>query len=450
VDGTEETVSVELEREDRIDVTARELMEADAGEGAYGAVDLDRRSSMISRAVALAKDGAEEQTGSGRAPKWIAAIAAAGLAAAAAVAIILGVGHESSEAAGAPSKDRGVSPEEMPTALGHFTRARGGITADGDPVHASDALLAGQEIVVREAGTLVEIGRGIQLAPTAGSSFSVARGGAGLLVVSLRRGAVWSAVDPKKKSANLSVETPRGVVNVKGTVFGVEVDEDEATVKVLRGTVAVDEKDGDLRLVIAGQMLTMGATRIEAMGERAEVEARGVLAEAGIAPSALAPSAATSESPYDTTHAKGGDEAQAGSGVSSPGKEGPVPSVNALLARIRALRVDEDWGGVESAYADLIRFHFNTDDARAAMVALGTIRLEKLDDPAGALGSFSSYLATGATALEPEALYGKACTLGKLGDLDGQRDALRSFVSRFPSSPQVPAARKSLASLAVE
>jgi TolA-binding protein len=84
------------------------------------------------------------------------------------------------------------------------------------------------------------------------------------------------------------------------------------------------------------------------------------------------------------------------------------------------------------------------------MVALGTLQLEKLDDPSAALGSFESYLSTGSTNLAPEALFGKSRALRALGDVKKEKQALTVFINRYPQSPYAKKVSRRLAALGSE
>ena len=89
---------------------------------------------------------------------------------------------------------------------------------------------------------------------------------------------------------------------------------------------------------------------------------------------------------------------------------------------------------MSTTYRLLLRDHRGSSQASLAMVSLGNLLIEKLDDPEGALHWFETYLQSDTGALEPEALFGKAKALRRLGDRHAELATLKEIVKRYPQS----------------
>ena len=82
-------------------------------------------------------------------------------------------------------------------------------------------------------------------------------------------------------------------------------------------------------------------------------------------------------------------------------------------------------------------------DARAGLAAfeLARLRLHSLGDAAGALEAFDFALQRGKGFFAEDAEAGRVEALSRLGNMQACRDARRSFLRRFPKSPQRPRVR---------
>ncbi|MBI5486528.1 MAG: FecR domain-containing protein [Deltaproteobacteria bacterium] len=125
-----------------------------------------------------------------------------------------------------------------------------------------------------------------------------------------------------------------------------------------------------------------------------------------------------------------------------------APTAPELLAEARRRREAGDWAGAAAAYEDLATRFPDSGEARATLVPLGQLRLERLDDATGALRAFDEYLAKSpAGALGEEALWGRIQALRRLARPVDEATALREFAAGHPASLRIGEARRRLAEL---
>jgi TolA-binding protein len=106
-----------------------------------------------------------------------------------------------------------------------------------------------------------------------------------------------------------------------------------------------------------------------------------------------------------------------------------------MLAEAQALRASREWAAAAAAYERLIASYPASGEARTSLISLGELRLARLGMPAGALDSYSRYLAGSPKgALAEEALYGKARALRALDRRRDEIAALRAFLASYPNA----------------
>jgi hypothetical protein len=145
--------------------------------------------------------------------------------------------------------------------------------------------------------------------------------------------------------------------------------------------------------------------------------------------------------------------------------DAPKPAIAAPARRARAISADAESPGELFARANAARRAGKTREATrlyrqlqrefpgsseelVSRVTLGRWMLDRLDDPAGALARFDSYLANPVhTALREEALIGRALALGRLGRETEERGAWTAFLAAFPGSVYAERARGRLETL---
>jgi tetratricopeptide (TPR) repeat protein len=104
-----------------------------------------------------------------------------------------------------------------------------------------------------------------------------------------------------------------------------------------------------------------------------------------------------------------------------------------LLLRARDQRTRGRFADARDSYERLLASYPDTEEGRAALVSLGQMNLVELRNPEAALRLFDRYAGLGGVLLE-EALLGRVRALGRLGRRDAERDAIDTFLARFPES----------------
>jgi tetratricopeptide (TPR) repeat protein len=123
-----------------------------------------------------------------------------------------------------------------------------------------------------------------------------------------------------------------------------------------------------------------------------------------------------------------------------PRKSAPADD---LLQEANRLRGERKWAEAARVYGEVARSRDRR--AYAAKVALASLRLEHLGDPAGALALFQAALTEAPRGpLAEEALWGIAASYRVLGDTEHEREALLRFVTLHPDSASVSAAQTRL------
>jgi hypothetical protein len=131
-----------------------------------------------------------------------------------------------------------------------------------------------------------------------------------------------------------------------------------------------------------------------------------------------------------------------------PRQAAPTETPAELFARANAARRDGRTREAARLYRELQRAHPGTSEELVSRVTLGRWMLDRLNDPAGALVRFDSYLANPVhTALREEALIGRALALGRLGREREERSAWTAFLAAFPGSVYAERARGRLEAL---
>ncbi len=370
----------------------------------------------------------------------VAAIAV--IAAAAAAVVVLWLGPSSrTHVDGALSR---VSPaEEVHVSVASVSRAA---TVEGVQAVSGMAVRPGQRVEVQEGRLCLVYSRGVTACAAAGSTLRPANGARSLRLV-LEKGAVVCRVDAPLVGTEFSVETPRGRVTAKGTMFAVELHETTAfAVRLHRGTVEVESPSGARRTLRAPAAVVVdGAFRdAPSIGEGWEGDLR--LLESG------EPPARTDASPRDVQSAELGASEGMRKAPSKPGSEQRVIvspeadprtarlSASDLLARAGRLRASRRFGEAGAAYEALLREYPGSVAARAALVSLAELQLSRLGQPARALRSFETYLSQGGP-LRQEARYGRIRALRRLGRAADARAATELFLRDYPGSPQAEALR---------
>jgi tetratricopeptide (TPR) repeat protein len=429
-----------------------------------------------------------------------------GIIAAAAVLLLCVVGVLLSQQAG---DRRGAQPEPHPVAASDFTAelllASGEITASGSVFQVRDQLPVGERLLVRDGEVAMGLPTGITVLGAAGTELVLGRLDDEAIRIDLERGDLLISATPGRSGPGFSIATGSGEVFVTGTVFSVVRTARAVDVSVYRGSVRIEEPGRKPRALAAGRTMALGAGEARPVDPPAEqaalLRARALdLLERGagisVRVSSVPPGAAVmiDGSPIGATpvgaavrpgHRKleisldghapvserieiGGEGAisrvfelkpipvasavETGSEPAEKARpvrpEPPVISARELLKIAQALRANRDWQGAVGAYSRLVESYPSSPEARSARVSMGSIQLDHLGRPQDAIRNFDAYLNQAPRGpLAPEAAYGRARSLRKLGRQHEERAALESFLERYPTAVQAGAVVRRLAEI---
>ncbi|MCU0663804.1 MAG: FecR domain-containing protein [Myxococcota bacterium] len=146
------------------------------------------------------------------------------------------VSHKAPAAQSAESSSTSLPDLSVP----RFLVLSGDVRIEGRPAAVGGALKNGQRIETQGGSAVVAMSDGIFVDLRPSTRLSIDRPMSDAIEIVLEAGAVLSSVDPSRKAPMLSVVTPHGRVTVTGTIFGVEVGDDDSFVRVARGKVEID------------------------------------------------------------------------------------------------------------------------------------------------------------------------------------------------------------------
>lgn len=122
-------------------------------------------------------------------------------------------------------------------------------------------------------------------------------------------------------------------------------------------------------------------------------------------------------------------------------------SVEALVLDARSRLAAGDYAEAARRYRTLRATHPRSPEARAALVSLGQLYLQRLGRPREALRKFTRYLAGGRGPLSEEARWGRAQALRRLGDRRGEAAAIEAYLEHHGGSARAGTLRARLATL---
>ncbi|MDD5307681.1 MAG: FecR domain-containing protein [Deltaproteobacteria bacterium] len=416
--------------------------------------DLARRrllDGVLARAASATSGGAEDRRRARIRGAGLAVALAASLAAIVATAIVTGRTPPSPPTS--PPKaalaSRAVAVK-APSA--RVLLSSGSPTREGAPLSLGDRLAAGDTLTAADGRLALGIDPGICLLAEPGSRLRLGRLDTGAVEVLLEDGEVLASVDPGRRGPRFSVATPAGRVTVRGTVFAVSRDASGDRVEVFRGEVAVDDGAGEARAVGERSAAVLGRPGTSpVLAERA----RGAL-DLALALDILFSGGEATIPVASIPHMRLTPEAPA-AGVAAAGpsrpaavREAHVPDAASLLQAAQSRRAAQDWKGTAEAYETLIATHGASPEARVALVSLGSVLLEHLQRPQSALDRFGQYLAGSPRgSLAPEAAWGSARALARLGRSVDEERMLHRILTDYPDSLQAEKARARLEAMSV-
>ncbi len=405
-----------------------------------------------------------------------------------------------------------LTPAPQPKAqLGsQFVLLFGDVTVGTQPAVIGDSLMPGDRIETSDGRAIVHLPNKIAMSLGPKTHLKLEKGENSAMEVVLDKGQIHVSVTPLSKRPPFYVVTHKGRVKVTGTVFSVDADNQAVEVRVLKGEVEISDRKGRQRRLGTGSGTSLGSPKMWTLSKEEEAPLREnirafellgskdstkveiqsnpagatvvvdsvllgqtplhVAIRPGYREFALAinnqqsvreliglNSGAHLSRVFNlaktTTKTDGDDnDAQSAPGKGSLGgkasKTTTGPFARKLLSKAQERRAVRDWSGAAREYQTLILRYPNSAEARASLISLGQIQLEKLGHPNLALRQFDDYLfSIKKGPLAREALLGKARALKALGQREAEKKALRLFLERYPLAIQAAEVRQRLTAL---
>lgn len=429
-----------------------------------------------------------------RARPLFAAVASAGLVAAAAIVAVVtrpstespAVGHGGASAA---SSGRTATPQHAPVPMAaRLAFVTGETWVDQHAGVAGETLAIGSVISVSSGQACALVPPGVSVCLDEGSKLSIKQLETIQRRFRLHSGHVVAHLDPQPPGGSFGFETPAGSVVAKGTVFSLQTDGSNVMLRVHEGTVLNSRGSETSAFAAPSAALLSSARPSHPMDEVGSADGRLIdlakyfndasqamltVAAAGGSSVLLGDfslgmtplSALVRPGDYRMEVSRPGLASiierltfepgsriarmyEAGAEPTTSGKEASkrersvrASSAAALLEQARALRSGRKYKQASSVYQRLLREYPGSAEARVALVLLGELQLSQLGDAVGALRSFDAYL-RGGGGLSQEARYGRIRALRQLGKVDEARAASDAFLRAYPTSVQASTLRK--------
>lgn len=297
----------------------------------------------------------------------------------------------------------------------------------GDEVARLGESLSSEQTVKTSSGqTAVTLPSGIGVGLFENTAAQVFWDGKTRYRISLLQGMALFSVDPSQARDGFFVDTPVGTVHVKGTLFTVVVSKEAGVfVQLHRGQIAF-EKPGRSPTRIASKRLV----RLDSLKKRPPSKLKRQVLGQLHALRCMDDEAVFSElSHFDCLQEQPFRKKTTASVSRRPHASGL--SLKALMRRARNHKSDGNWRGAAASYKTVIKRFPKSNEAMTARVALAQIQLRRLNKPEAALSQFSKYLVYHGP-LAQEALFGKAEAYRMMGRRQQERQALSSYLAKYP------------------
>jgi hypothetical protein len=321
------------------------------------------------------------------------------------------------------------------------------VVLDGDvrfsalPANVGDQIVLGSGIETGRGRAVFSLPRGIALSLSDNTRIRIVDRGDPDPEVNLLTGEIIVAVEPRQDRSIFAVVTNQGRIEVTGTTFMVSSNEAAVQVRMFQGEVEIRvPQDVKPRRLTQGRAASLGQSPHSWALSEADLESVRTrieeLTQLGLVANAIAfePDATSPDGPKKDNRA-----------TPRPQQK---PSLKELKNRIQQERGQHSWRAAAQTYQTLIKHHPGSDQAKTAIVSLGQLQLEKLNQPEAALKGFERYLSTaGPKPLAQEALFGKIKALGMLGNRSEELKAAEVFIRRYPIAVQVTQVKKRIEEL---
>ncbi len=274
--------------------------------------------------------------------------------------------------------------------------------------------------------------------------------------VILERGVAAFSVDPERPvKKDVIVETMFGEVRVKGTLFAVHVEEDNAWVEVIRGIVEVvpDEKKDNTFEVTAGSgsgLKQRANFRVSELVKDMLIQAL-VVKPSGASDEALnarvsalpispdAPPEASDIAETEAATARHGNLDSAEREAHDRPRDGAhhhtASPIKNLIEEARSCLLVRDWKCAASRYQEALKINSLRPGLTTVLISLAKIELRHLNLPNKALVHYETYLQQAPNGpLAEEAFLGMADSYRHMGLKGREVETLRQFIKRYPRS----------------
>lgn len=432
VSADEQALAREFERADALAGAEAELFTALARESS----EEHSSDSLAHKAVAVALSRRAE-----RARASVRRVAATGLVLAAAAGAALWITQAKKPAVTAA----------LPLSTVEYLDGR--LTVNANGVQSGAHIAVGSEVAAVSGTACVAVEPKIHVCISEGSKIRITSVEGATKEVSLLSGRLATALDPLAPGQHYSILAGSARVTAVGTAFTVEKIGDSVRTIVHEGKVRVgDPVSGELVTahkigLSAGSgtsvtdLVEHGPTETPDWQALAKVAHRSIEASLGTArpaPEALAPA---TETPAEATPAHAQPERREAKVHAPEAVDVPAPTAGDLLARARQALRNQSWSEAASAYQELIGTYPSSPEARAAVVPLAGLEIDRLGQPAVALGHLDAYLASPG-ALSMEARLARIRALRALGRTVDEAHAIDEFLEEHPNSLEAPRLRE--------
>lgn len=284
--------------------------------------------------------------------------------------------------------------------------------------------------------------------------------------ISLHAGTVGLLVDPHRPNKRrVTVATPLGEVRVKGTLFTVRVEDDNAWVEVFRGIVEVtpstaeanpyDVPSGYGAELVSGRVYSLSTSDAHAdtlrqilLKSKSANNGQGDISEEIDSASPMADTATDADiSEGDNDAVESADATGAQARTPRPHKKND-DHLHDILQSAQSCLIDRDWECARTNYRQILSHHANRPESLPVLISLAKIELRHLGAPNDALTHYSSYQRRAPNGpLAEEALLGIAESHRRLGNTDRETESLRKFILQYPGSTHIQKVRGRLKQL---
>ncbi len=308
----------------------------------------------------------------------------------------------------------------------------------------------------------------------------------------LREGRVVCQIDEHHEGRFFRIETVAGTITATGTVFAVEMRDQEVLVRLHRGSVEVRSADGRVRKLRAPAAVSLNReigdikwdqdvaeadldlvapatlwddsslTRVDISGAPDGSQVQLDRVTVGRTPLSLLVPPGTHQLAFEkeghqvkrlTVGVQGStmqvdgalEPTEVEATPAAQARTGQTMSSAQMLSAAQDLRASGQLAQAVTLYRRLVASYPGKPEARAALLSLGALELGSLSNPAAALGHYQRYLNLGGP-LAQEASFGKIRALQRLGRAREAQQAIEEFTNRYPNSAQAATLRDQMRS----